>query len=72
MEPNVAGTKRPSFLKRQKEQQRMARAAEKRETRRLKKRSGAARMEESGEPELETNELEGTEEADPKGANGQS
>jgi hypothetical protein len=50
----------------------MARAAEKRETRRLKKRSGAARMEESGEPELETNELEETEEADPKGANGQS
>jgi len=35
----VAGSKRPSFLKRQKEQKRLARAAEKREARRKKKES---------------------------------
>ena len=35
----MAGNKRPSFLKRQKEQQRMARAAEKRESRRLRKQA---------------------------------
>jgi hypothetical protein len=33
----MAGNKRPSYLKRQKEQQRMARAAEKREERRQRK-----------------------------------
>jgi hypothetical protein len=35
----MAGNKRPSFLKRQKEQQRLARAAEKREARRARKHS---------------------------------
>jgi len=33
----MAGSKRPSFLKRQKEQARLARAAEKREARRARK-----------------------------------
>lgn len=33
----MAGSKRPSFLKRQKEQQRLARATEKREARRARK-----------------------------------
>lgn len=35
----MAGSKRPSFLKRQKEQKRLARAAEKREARRKRKES---------------------------------
>jgi hypothetical protein len=38
----MAGSKRPSFLKRQKEQKRLARAAEKRESKRLKKQARAA------------------------------
>jgi hypothetical protein len=38
----VAGVQRPSFLKRQKEQQRAARAAQKRETKRLNKLAKAA------------------------------
>jgi hypothetical protein len=38
----VAGSKRPSFLKRQKEQKRRARAAEKREARRARKEAKAA------------------------------
>ena len=38
----MAGSKRPSFLKRQKEQARLARAAEKRETRRARKHAKAA------------------------------
>jgi len=37
----MAGTKRPSFLKRQKEQKRQARAEEKREARRARKRARA-------------------------------
>ena len=37
----MAGSKRPSFLKRQKEQARLARAAEKRETRRARKHAKA-------------------------------
>jgi hypothetical protein len=41
-EPHVAGVQRPSFLKRQKEQQRAARAAQKRETKRLNKLAKAA------------------------------
>jgi hypothetical protein len=38
----VAGSRRPSFLKRQKEQKRRARATEKRETRLARKRAQAA------------------------------
>ena len=37
----MAGSKRPSFLKRQKEQARLARATEKREARRAKKHAKA-------------------------------
>jgi hypothetical protein len=37
----MAGKNRPSFLKRQKEQKRLAKAAEKREARRLKKSGNA-------------------------------
>jgi len=47
----VAASKRPSFLKRQKEQARLARATEKREARRARKHSkttAAAAMDESG------------------------
>jgi hypothetical protein len=43
----MAGNKRPSFLKRQKEQARLARAAEKREARRLKKHSRGMVIEEA-------------------------
>ena len=42
----MAGVQRPSFLKRQKEQKRNERAAEKREARRLKK---AAKLTKTGE-----------------------
>ena len=38
----MAGSKRPSFLKRQKEQTRLARAAEKREARRARKHAKAS------------------------------
>lgn len=38
----MAGSKRPSFLKRQKEQARLARAAEKREARRARKHAKAS------------------------------
>ena len=47
----MAASKRPSFLKRQKEQARLARATEKREARRARKHSkttAAAAMDESG------------------------
>lgn len=47
--------KRPSFLKRQKEQKRTERAAEKREARRLKKHGG----------ETKTEEIDGTEVFEP-------
>ena len=39
----MAGSKRPSFLKRQKEQARLARAAEKREARKARKHAKANR-----------------------------
>ena len=42
----MAGNKRPSFLKRQKEQARLARANEKREARRVKKHSRGMVIEE--------------------------
>ena len=45
----MGGNKRPSFLKRQKELQRVARATQKREDRRQKKRSPGSVMDESGE-----------------------
>ena len=52
-EVDVAGNRQTSFLKRQKEQKRTARATEKREARRLKK-SGkeTENHEEAGDPEL--------------------
>lgn len=46
----MAGTKRPSFLKRQKEQKRLARAAEKRDAKRMKKQ-GKTLGNDSGGPE---------------------
>ena len=59
--------KRPSFLKRQKEQQRVARANEKREARRAKKhaaRTGVEDADTQGPPaeEMETDQTGGTEE----------
>jgi hypothetical protein len=45
----VGGQKRPSFLKRQKEQQRRARADEKREARRARKK---ARTEGTADPDV--------------------
>ena len=65
----MAASKRPSFLKRQKEQQRTARASEKREARRLRKRGGTAAMQEAGESDVAGDELQGTEEAIPNDAN---
>ena len=55
---DVAGNKRPSFLKRQKEQKRLARAAEKRDARRLKKQNTVTSVEDQGDPNIE---LEGIE-----------
>ena len=51
----MAGSRRPSFLKRQKEQKRLARASEKRETRLARKRAQAEQTDSteqviSGEP----------------------
>jgi hypothetical protein len=65
----LAASKRPSFLKRQKEQARTARAAEKREARRQKKRGGGAVTDESTEPDalLNGDDLQGTDEAIPTG-----
>jgi hypothetical protein len=57
----VAGTKRPSFLKRQKEQKRMAKAQEKRETRRLKKQATAEMREAGHDPSMgELEDIVGT------------
>ena len=47
----MAGNKRPSFLKRQKEQARLARATEKREARRVKKHSRGMVIEELEAPD---------------------
>ena len=49
-EPHLAFSKRPSYLKRQKEQQRLARATEKREARRARKHSKESQP---GDPEGE-------------------
>lgn len=57
----MAGNKRPSFLKRQKEQARLARATEKREARRVKKHSRGMVIEELETPDS----LEGLDVADP-------
>lgn len=63
--------KRPSFLKRQKEQQRVARAAEKREARRAKKHAARTGAEESDTQDPTAEEMEsggiGGTEADPIG-----
>ena len=45
----MAGSKRPSFLKRQKEQQRLARATEKREARRARKHAKSLARSAEGE-----------------------
>lgn len=60
----MAASKRPSFLKRQKEQKRTARAAEKREARRLRKLRKAAGDEDLGDPELDENLSDDVEPAD--------
>ena len=59
----MAVSKRPSYLKRQKEQQRLARAAQKREARRARKHSRETEIEdpETGDPVV--NEAETGEEA---------
>lgn len=54
----MAATKRPSYLKRQKEQQRLARAAEKREARRARKHSTGTEVE---EPDTQDQPVEGLE-----------
>lgn len=53
----MAASKRPSFLKRQKEQARVARAAEKREAKRQRKLAKANGLAPADEPEFDT-ELE--------------
>lgn len=60
----MAGTKRPSFLKRQKEQQRLARAVEKRETKAARKQ---AKEDGTLEPEPEFELLKGPRELDEYG-----
>ncbi|HEX7077097.1 MAG TPA: hypothetical protein VF363_01615, partial [Candidatus Eisenbacteria bacterium] len=47
----MAGKRRPSFLKRQKEQKRTARAAEKQEARRLKKLGKTTEVEDAAGPD---------------------
>jgi len=60
----MAPKQRPSFLKRQKEQKRLARAAEKRQARQMKREMGTAQHDESGiEPESVAEELAGEEAA---------
>jgi hypothetical protein len=60
----MAGKNRPSFLKRQKEQQRTARALEKREARRLNKRARTTEVEDGGEPEAAVEPVEGAPETE--------
>ena len=52
----MAVTKRPTYLKRQKEQQRIARAAEKREARRARKHSTGTEIE---DPDMQDQLVEG-------------
>jgi hypothetical protein len=60
----VAVTKRPSYLKRQKEQQRLARAAEKREARRARKHSTGTEIE---DPDTQDQPVEGPGGSEPGG-----
>jgi hypothetical protein len=62
----VAASRRPSFLKRQKEQARLARATEKREARRARKhtKTNAAEMQESDMPESLDDQVAGGEETE--------
>lgn len=60
----MAGSKRPSFLKRQKEQQRIARANEKREVRRARKHAKSLGLTEPGEGDGTDAMLEPTEMGD--------
>ena len=53
----MAVTKRPTYLKRQKEQQRLARAAEKREARRARKHSTGTEIE---DPDTQDQPVEGS------------
>ena len=59
----MAPKQRPSFLKRQKEQKRLARAAEKRQARQMKREMGTTQHDESIEPESVAEELAGEEAA---------
>ena len=59
----MAVTRRPSYLKRQKEQQRLARAAEKREARRARKHSTGTEIEDPETQDLAAGEMEPGEEA---------
>ena len=59
----MAGNKRPSFLKRQKEQKRLERAAEKREARVRKREARANGLDENGASEFAEESIEGVEEA---------
>jgi len=58
----MAPTKRPSYLKRQKEQQRLARAAEKREARRARKHSKETDVEEPESQDVPMDSIGGGEE----------
>ena len=62
----MAASRRPSFLKRQKEQARLARATEKREARRARKhsKSNAAAMQEADMPETLEDQVAGGEDQD--------
>ena len=55
----MAANQRPSFLKRQKEQKRVARAAEKREAKRLKKQNRPAGVEEGDDAIPDVEPMEG-------------
>ena len=59
----MAVTKRPTYLKRQKEQQRLARAAEKREARRARKHSKGTEIEDPESQDPAVSEMETDEEA---------
>jgi len=69
----VAASRRPSFLKRQKEQARLARATEKRDARRARKHSktNAAEMQEADMPESDMAESDMAESQDDQVAGGE-
>ncbi len=64
-EADVAGSKRPSFLKREKEQRRLARAVAKREARRARKQAKAAQVAGSELPEPALEPTDGGDPAEP-------